>query len=208
MNTQSNITGSANGATRGGIKDGIGTHDPLLDTIDKYQRQIDAFNTASYDTDDEAFAAAEATYSPTWRILRHWFEPARSRDGAIAAIKAAHREMCGEVDDDFSIRMLAAAIAFFDAEERAGGAMNPEAPPSIDDLNVLHTDASLIEVQLNKISGTLRAMDALSERFLDDRDAEAMRYLIENVIQAVEDIDTLRMEIFIGLKAELRGRAN
>lgn len=91
-------------------------YDPLKDLVIMYRRGVDAFNAAHPAGDEKVEAMAEATFEPAFRVLMAWTPPARTRSGAMAALREAYRDLQDQSDDGFATRLIAAALAFFESE--------------------------------------------------------------------------------------------
>lgn len=94
----------------------VAVYDPLEDLIVIYRRGVDAFNAAHPVGDEEAEAMAEATFEPAFRVLMAWTQPARTRVGAMAALREAYSDLREQAGDDLATRLIAAALAFFERE--------------------------------------------------------------------------------------------
>jgi hypothetical protein len=88
--------------------------DPLLVAIENLKAGMQDYNdNAPMQTDEDANAYAAISYRGPLRIIERWKQPARSNEGAIAALKLAIQ---ADKDGDYTIvgPMLAAALAYFE----------------------------------------------------------------------------------------------
>lgn len=96
---------------------GIAGYDPILNAIMAYRAGLVEFNRlAAGDHDDKRWSEyAEATFEPWQTILDEWDEPARTREGAIEALRAALSEEDGVYGSDAAERMMRAALGYLEA---------------------------------------------------------------------------------------------
>jgi hypothetical protein len=95
----------------------VAEHDPLLDVINTYRKGLADFNAFAHLDDDEATDAyAEVSYMPPMMRLMEWDEPARTKQGAIEALRFAVSETTMFEASPMVLPLLTAALAYFDAE--------------------------------------------------------------------------------------------
>lgn len=96
--------------------------DPLLDLIATYRAGMADYNAdphAAEDDDEYTDRRIAETWGPSYDAL-HDAPPARTRHGAIEALRLAHDEMRGNLSPTVEMSLVAAALAFFLSTE--GGA--------------------------------------------------------------------------------------
>lgn len=86
--------------------------DPLVDAIGDFRAGMAAYSAA----DDESPEFANATYGAPMDVLSEWDQPARTRQGAIAALKLAKEELSDFLSNGPALPMVTAALAYFDRE--------------------------------------------------------------------------------------------
>lgn len=94
--------------------------DPIIDAIDAFYRGNVAFEQikeADWPAHGGEAAVVRTTYGTPLAALETWREPARTRAGAIHALRFAHREASEVSAEPTILAMLAAALAYFDAEQ-------------------------------------------------------------------------------------------
>ncbi|ACB96743.1 hypothetical protein [Beijerinckia indica] len=92
-------------------------HDPLLETIRAYEAGAAAFNAIpigalNFENEDQLI---DDTFGRHQDRLFAWKTPARTREGAMAALRLAKKEM--EDTSELGYPLLLAALAYFEAEE-------------------------------------------------------------------------------------------
>lgn len=88
--------------------------DPILEAVNRLQAAMADYNSnAPMHSNDAANAYAMLTYAEPLMIIREWRLPARSMEGAIAALRMAKQ---ADEDGDYTIvgPMLTAALAYLD----------------------------------------------------------------------------------------------
>lgn len=88
--------------------------DPIVAAVDNFRAAMEDFKSnAPMHSDELANAYAAASYAGPLLIIQEWKAPARSREGAIAALRLAKK---ADEDGDYSIvgPMLAAALSYFE----------------------------------------------------------------------------------------------
>ncbi|MBB4574422.1 hypothetical protein [Rhizobium lentis] len=97
----------------GGVRRG----DPILAAVDNFRAAMEDYNSnAPMHSDELANAYAAASYAGPLLVIQEWKAPARTREGAIAALRLAKK---ADEEGDYSIvgPMLAAALAFLETED-------------------------------------------------------------------------------------------
>lgn len=84
--------------------------DPLIDAIKAYRAGLVAFG----DLSDEEYGKVE-TYEPWQNVLDNWNEPARTREGAIEALRAALGDDDGLYGCEGADRMVRAALGYLES---------------------------------------------------------------------------------------------
>jgi hypothetical protein len=84
--------------------------DPIIDAIKAYRAGLVAFGELS----DEDYGKVE-TYEPWQQVLDNWSEPARTREGAIEALKAALGDDDGLYGCEGADRMVRAALGYLES---------------------------------------------------------------------------------------------
>lgn len=84
--------------------------DPLIEAIKAYRSGLLAFGELS----DEEYGKVE-TYEPWQEVLDNWNEPARTREGAIEALKAALGDDDGLYGCEGADRMVKAALGYLES---------------------------------------------------------------------------------------------
>jgi len=93
------------------------SHDPLLLTIHAYEAGLALFNSIA-PCDENTGKIAKETWEMPWNRLCDWQEPAQTREGALAALRVAAKEMESMSTTEFVQPMVRAALAFFESENR------------------------------------------------------------------------------------------
>ncbi|MBD9640761.1 hypothetical protein IB277_31170 [Ensifer sp. ENS07] len=88
----------------------VGTEEPLVAAIRAYRAGLIAFG----ELPDSDFGKVE-TYEPWQEILDNWNEPARTREGAIEALRAALGDDDGLYGCEGADRMVKAALGYLEA---------------------------------------------------------------------------------------------
>ena len=94
--------------------------DPIIDAIDAFYRGSDAFariEEADWPALGGEQVVVRETYGAPLAVLAEWQEPALTHAGAVHALRLAYREATELHTEKTIIAMLAAALAFFDAEQ-------------------------------------------------------------------------------------------
>ncbi|WP_051000018.1 hypothetical protein [Sinorhizobium fredii] len=86
-------------------------HDPLVDAIAAYRAGMKDYDLNAPHDNDAADAYADISYRPPMLVLDEWSQPARSRQGAIEAL----RLLAEEPDCTFTDSMIAAALGYLEA---------------------------------------------------------------------------------------------
>lgn len=89
---------------------GIAGYDPLIDAIKAYRAGLVAFGELS----DDQFGKVE-TYEPWQEVLDNWNEPAKTREGAIEALRAALGDDDGLYGCEGADRMVKAALGYLES---------------------------------------------------------------------------------------------
>ncbi|MBB5043466.1 hypothetical protein [Shinella fusca] len=97
--------------------------DPLLEAIKAYRAGLIEFNRlAAEDDDDVRWSEYGAmTYEPWQEKLDNWTEPARTRESAIEALRAALGEDDGVYGTDAAECMVRAALGYLEGGKRVPG---------------------------------------------------------------------------------------
>ncbi len=96
-----------------GVEDG---HDPLLEAIIAYRAGLADFNAHWPDDDDESDAYAQVSYGPPFDVLQEWEGPAKTRRGALEALRLIAEENIYFSESPIVGPLLAAALAYFEAQ--------------------------------------------------------------------------------------------
>lgn len=90
--------------------------DPLLEAIKAYRSGLIDFSrrVANEDDDKKWSEHGAATYEPWQSVLDQWDEPARTREGAIEALRAALSEEDGVYGTDAAHCMVKAALGYLE----------------------------------------------------------------------------------------------
>jgi len=96
-------------------------HDPLLEAIRTYQADLDAYNEPDkLDlSEDEMNRLAARTWVKSADVLYRWYRPAKTREGALAALHIAKYEREEHSDSVLVLPMIIAALAYFESEGEA-----------------------------------------------------------------------------------------
>jgi hypothetical protein len=92
------------------------THDPLLDAINAYHTAMADYNANAPDDDEGADAYADATFVPAMDVIEAWDQPARTKQGAIEALRFAISETTMFEASSMVKPVLIAALAYFERE--------------------------------------------------------------------------------------------
>lgn len=87
--------------------------DPILELILGLQEKIADYNANAPGDDDGANRYAERSYRPALAAVRRWTSPARTRRGALAALRLA-RDAVNDGDQELAAAMIRAALAYFE----------------------------------------------------------------------------------------------
>ena len=90
------------------------TEDLLLRTISRYRVACAEYNAANA-PDDRCDELAAATYAPFHDALTAWQWPARTREGALAALELAMEELANFDNSALAPALIRAAHGFFKA---------------------------------------------------------------------------------------------
>jgi len=95
--------------------------DPLLEAARTYQADLAAFNDPDrpYLSDEESDRLAARTWRKSEDILRRWYQPARTLEGALAALHVAKYEAEEHADSSLVRPMIIAALLYFENEMEA-----------------------------------------------------------------------------------------
>ena len=85
--------------------------DPIIDAIKAYRAGLIAFGELG----DEEYGKVE-TYEPWQQVLDNWNEPARTREGAIEALRAALGDDDGLYGCEGADRMVRAALGYLETQ--------------------------------------------------------------------------------------------
>lgn len=88
--------------------------DPLLDAIHAYQAGLEDFNRNAPEDDEGSIAYAQVSYIPHLVRLDEWNEPARTREGAIEALRISLTNKGGVYGCEAADRMVQAAIGYLE----------------------------------------------------------------------------------------------
>jgi len=88
--------------------------DPLVAAIAAFRAAMAEFDRTPHPTDKVADAHSATTWEPLLKALEEWSQPARSLDGAIAALRLAHEEQCNFHGSELATSMVRAAVRYFD----------------------------------------------------------------------------------------------
>lgn len=135
-------------------------YDPLLDIIRAYKSGLADFKANHPRDDDKAISAyADATYSPHLAALYRWDGPARTRDGAIAALRLSIEDAGGVAGCDGADRMVRAAIGFLEGQKGESGGSGPIKVMDVRQVEFLQAEdlvyecAHLVRLVYNAIEG-------------------------------------------------------
>lgn len=90
--------------------------DPLLDAVKAYRAGLIQFNQmAASDNDDKLWEKySSETYGPWQEVLNDWDEPAKTREGAIEALRSAISDEDGVYGTPAAERMIKAALGYLE----------------------------------------------------------------------------------------------
>lgn len=89
----------------------------LLDLINAYKAGMEAF-AAGTNEEMESDEFVRSTYGDHYGALKMWDGPAVTRAEAMAALRLADKELADNEDDELGLRMVHAALAYFEQERR------------------------------------------------------------------------------------------
>lgn len=87
--------------------------DPIIVAISNFKAGFADYNANAPQDDLEAAAYADRSYRPPRRVIERWSQPARTRDGAIAALRLA-RDASNDDDHALVAPMVGAALSYFE----------------------------------------------------------------------------------------------
>lgn len=87
--------------------------DPIIVAISNFKAGFADYNANAPQGDLEASAYADRSYRPPRRVIEKWNQGARTKDGAIAALKLA-RDASNEDDHALVAPMIGAALSYFE----------------------------------------------------------------------------------------------
>ena len=109
IDRRTTIRGLAAGAAVGFV---AFERDPLLDAVNVYRSAIDDFNRNAPEDTEASYAYADQSYGPPMRVLDTWDTPARTREGAAAALEVALYEFDQHGENPLTEAMMKAALGF------------------------------------------------------------------------------------------------
>ncbi|PWE52792.1 hypothetical protein DEM27_28740 [Metarhizobium album] len=95
---------------------GAALHDPLLDVIQAYRAGLIEFDRLADNSPDDSRwkELGAATYEPWQAILDNWDQPARTREGAVEALRASLAAEDGVYGCKAAERMVRAALGYLE----------------------------------------------------------------------------------------------
>jgi hypothetical protein len=100
----------------------ITAHDPLIDMLEAYREGMTAFSALKEDDwplHGGEDAVIQKTYGAPLNALNEWDQPARTREGAIAALRFIAEETRNFWSSEGVPAMAMAALAYFEQEARS-----------------------------------------------------------------------------------------
>jgi hypothetical protein len=92
---------------------GCNVDDPLVDAIELLRKKMADYNANAPDDDDGAADYAAGGVSLALTAIRVWCDPARTRQGAMRALRLA-RDAVEDGDHEIAGAMNGAALAYFE----------------------------------------------------------------------------------------------
>lgn len=113
------VAGVAGLAVAAALPAEAGVHDPMLDLIREYRRQIAYFDQSPTMSDDEMDALAAVTWEPAMDAILESGAPVTTMRGAIEALRLVFEDLDNFNDGQVAKPLVKAALAFLDQEAMA-----------------------------------------------------------------------------------------
>lgn len=118
MTTRRNVLRGAAAFTIGAptIMGAAVAYDPIIGAIQHYKDAVQALADSASDDEAVTAALAEAINAPQ-AVLENWDSPTLSREGALAALRTAERDLRDYMMDGPAPALIAAALAYFELQQ-------------------------------------------------------------------------------------------
>lgn len=175
--------------------------DPLVAAIAAYRKACEAFEALDCAEVDNP-TSVEKTYGPPLSVLQVWNKPAKTKNGAIAALRLAHDELYTDHTEGYApLRMVRAALGFLEKSEAGGVTRTPDhiAFEFLDHRDELNDILWYIKVAVDKSHAIQHGINENPDYTPDDADLDlidsVLRLVWRRVSEVSSTLDAFRDEV-------------
>lgn len=196
-----------NNTSSDGLNSSPVSTDPLVAAIAAYREACEAFEALDWSEVDNP-ASVEKSYGPPLSVLQSWNKPAKSKDGAVAALQLAYDELYSDHSENYApLRMVRAALGYFKKTDAGGMTRIPDriALEFLGHRDELNDILWFIRVAVDKSDAIQNGLDEEQNYVPDSGDLDLINSVLRLVWRRMSEVsstlDAFRDEVMKARKA-------